>query len=113
MIISFPLVVQSRVIFSPGSYFLCPLVFVVHAPLSFLKRIITTAKLLNLLRSNSDQRQISLCKISAFSVREVMRIKDKTTQHEYFLGRLRNCPRVCYKSSVAIRKENLQCGVGN
>ena len=29
-----------------------------------------------LLRSNSDQRQISLCNTNAFLVREVMRIKD-------------------------------------
>ena len=35
------------------------------------------------LRSNSDQRQISLCNINAFSVREVTRIKDIITQHEF------------------------------
>ena len=38
---------------------------------------------INPLRSNTDQRQISLCKSNAFSVREVMRIKDMTTQHEF------------------------------
>ena len=38
---------------------------------------------LNPLRSNSDQRQISLCNINAFSVRDVMRIKNVITQHEF------------------------------
>ena len=33
--------------------------------------------------SISDQRQISLCSINAFSVREVMRIKDMITQHDF------------------------------
>ena len=33
-------------------------------------------------RSNSDQRQISLCNINVLSVSEVMRIKDMITQHE-------------------------------
>ena len=36
----------------------------------------------NSLRANSDQRQIYLCNINAFSVREVMTIKDIITQHE-------------------------------
>ena len=35
----------------------------------------------NPLRSNSDHRQISLCNIDAFSVREIMRIKDIITQY--------------------------------
>ena len=39
--------------------------------------------LLNPLRSNSDQRQNSLCNINAFSVGEVMRMKDMITQHEF------------------------------
>ena len=39
--------------------------------------------LLNPLRSNSDQSQNPLCNINAFSVREVMRIKDMITQHEF------------------------------
>ena len=38
---------------------------------------------LNPLRSNSDQRQISLYNINDFSVREVMRINDIITQHEF------------------------------
>ena len=33
--------------------------------------------------SNSDQCQISLCNVNAFSVREVMRIKYAITQHEF------------------------------
>ena len=37
----------------------------------------------NPLRYNSDQRQISLRNINAFSVREVTRIKDMITQHEF------------------------------
>ena len=37
----------------------------------------------NLLRSNSDQRHISLRNINASSVREVMRTKDIITQHEF------------------------------
>ena len=37
----------------------------------------------NRLRFNSHQRQISLCNINAFSVREVMRIKDMITQLEF------------------------------
>ena len=37
----------------------------------------------NPLCSNSDQRQISLRNINASSVREVMRIKDIITQHEF------------------------------
>ena len=32
--------------------------------------------------SNSDQRQISLCSINAFSIREVI-IEDMITQHEF------------------------------
>ena len=35
------------------------------------------------LRSNSDQCQISLLNINAVSVREVMRIKDMISQHEF------------------------------
>ena len=35
------------------------------------------------LRSNSNQRQTFLCNINAFSAREVMRIKDIITQHEF------------------------------
>ena len=38
---------------------------------------------LNSLRCSSDQRQISLCNINPFSVREVMRIKDMITQHNW------------------------------
>ena len=38
---------------------------------------------LNPLRSNTDQRQISLCNVYAFSVREAMRIKDMITQHDF------------------------------
>ena len=38
---------------------------------------------INPLRSNGDQCQISLCNINAFSVREVMRIKDMITRHEF------------------------------
>ena len=34
------------------------------------------------LRSNIDQRQISLCNINPFSVSKVMRVKDMITQHE-------------------------------
>ena len=30
-----------------------------------------------------DQRQISLCNINTFSVREVVRIKDMISQHEF------------------------------
>ena len=37
---------------------------------------------INPVRSNSDQRQISLRNINTFSIREVMRIKDMITQHE-------------------------------
>ena len=37
----------------------------------------------NPLRSNSGQRQISLCNTNTFSVREVMRIKDMITQLEF------------------------------
>ena len=37
---------------------------------------------LNPLRSISDQRPIAVCYINAFSVREVMRTEDMTTQHE-------------------------------
>ena len=37
----------------------------------------------NPLRSNIDQRQISLCNINAFSAREVMRIKEMITQREF------------------------------
>ena len=55
-------------------------------------------KVINLLRSNSDQRQSSLCNINVFSVTEVMRIKDIITLQEF---------------CVATRKENLQCDVGN
>ena len=36
-------------------------------------------------RFSSDKRQISLYNINAFSVREVMRIKDVITQHEFRL----------------------------
>ena len=36
-----------------------------------------------ILSSNGDQRQVSLCNINAFSVREVMRIKVMITQHEF------------------------------
>ena len=35
-------------------------------------RTLTPKQLINPLRSNSDQRQISLCNINTFSVREVM-----------------------------------------
>ena len=40
----------------------------------------------NPLRSNQsrDQRQISVWNINALSVREVMRIKDTITRHEFF-----------------------------
>ena len=38
--------------------------------------------IINRLRSNSDQRQISLWEIKS-SVREVMRIKDMITQREF------------------------------
>ena len=41
------------------------------------------AFMLNPLGSNGDQRQISLCGNNAFSGREVMRIKDAITQHEF------------------------------
>ena len=47
-----------------------------------------TQVIFNPLRSDSDQRQISLRNINAFSVREVMRIYDMITQHEF---------RHCYK----------------
>ena len=40
----------------------------------------------NPLRPNSDQREVSPCNINAFSVREVMRIKDMITQHEFAAG---------------------------
>ena len=36
--------------------------------------------MVNPLRSDNDQRQISLCNINAFSVIEVTRIKDMITQ---------------------------------
>ena len=39
----------------------------------------------NSLGSNSDQRRISLSNINAFSVREVISIKDIITQHEFCL----------------------------
>ena len=51
----------------------------------------------NSISSNVDKRQISLCDINAFSVSEVMRIKDS--------------PRLSYKWRVAVRKENLQFDV--
>ena len=38
---------------------------------------------LNPLHPSGDQRQISLCNIHAFSVREVRRIKDVVTRHEF------------------------------
>ena len=38
--------------------------------------------LLDHLRSNSDQRQISVCNINVFLVGEVMRLKYMITQHE-------------------------------
>ena len=41
-----------------------------------------TTKYFNRLHSNSDQRQISRSNINAFSVREVMRVKDMITQHD-------------------------------
>ena len=44
---------------------------------------IKSERILNPVRSSSDQRPISLCNINAFSVREVMRIKDMITQHEF------------------------------
>ena len=45
------------------------------------------------LRFNTKQRQISPCNINAFSVREVMRIKDMITQHGFrSVDRLRNSP---------------------
>ena len=37
----------------------------------------------NPLRSNSEQRKTSFCNVNAFSVREVMRIKDMITQREF------------------------------
>ena len=37
----------------------------------------------NRIVSDSGQSQISLWNISAFSVREVMRIDDRNTQHEF------------------------------
>ena len=42
-----------------------------------------TFHVFNPLRSNSDQGPISLCSISAFLVRQVVRIKDMITQHEF------------------------------
>ena len=36
-----------------------------------------------LLSSNSDQRQISPCNINAYSIPEVMRIKDMITQGDF------------------------------
>ena len=47
------------------------------------------------LHNNSDQRQIFLCKINAFSVGGVVRIEDMITQHS--VDRLRNSQRLCYK----------------
>ena len=38
---------------------------------------------INALRSNSDKRQIFLCNMNAFSVGEVMRIKDMITTREF------------------------------
>ena len=38
---------------------------------------------INPLRSNTDQRQTSLCNMNAFSVREVMRIQDVIIQREF------------------------------
>ena len=39
--------------------------------------------IINPLRANSGQRQISLFNINAFSFSEVMRIKDMIAQHEF------------------------------
>ena len=41
----------------------------------------------NPLRYDSDQRQISLCNINAFSLREVVRIKDMITVNMNSVGR--------------------------
>ena len=46
--------------------------------------------------SNSDQHQISLCNINAFTVRVFMRIKDMIAQHE-FRWRSRHSLRLCCK----------------
>ena len=44
---------------------------------------IATSSSVNPLRSDSGQRRISLCNINVFPVREVMRIKDMITHHEF------------------------------
>ena len=81
----------------------------------FLEKVVKNVSLVtNPLRSNSDQRQISLCYINAFLVKEVVRIKDMITQANMnSVDRLKHYLRLCYKSCVTTRKENLQCDVGN
>ena len=66
--------------FNPTSLFSCVRLILgtTNLPALFL-----SGMQLNRLRSNSDQRQISLCNINAFSVREMMRINGMISQHEF------------------------------
>ena len=57
---------------------------IIDAPcVVFVGSVIFFESLINPLRSNSDQCQITLWNINAFSAKEVMRIKDMITEHEF------------------------------